>query len=203
MEITTLTTPVGSFQVRMQGAADAPLVLGLHGFPDVAATFDGLGAAVAAAGFRFVAPQMRGYAPSTLDVPTTRTLFDVLASDVLAIADQVAPGQRFSVIGHDNGAFATYSLVRIAGSRLRAAVTLTAAHPAAVFRNSGKLPAQIWRSRYAMLFQVPGLSTWWASRHDFVYLKQLWRRWAAPGWTIRIGTGRRCRPRCGRAGRHR
>lgn len=127
---------------------------------------------------------MRGYAPSTLDVPTTRTLFDTLARDTLAVADALAPDKAFSVVGHDNGAFAIYSLLRLGGDRVLAAVTLTAAHPAAVFKNSGKLPAQMWRSRYAMFFQVPSLSEWWASRRDFAYLETLWKRWAAPGWTL-------------------
>ena len=127
---------------------------------------------------------MRGYAPSTLDVPTERTLFDVLARDALGIADALAPGRPFSVVGHDNGAFATYALLRHAGARARAAVTLTAAHPAAVFKNTGRLPGQVWRSRYAILFQISGLSEWWASRRDFAYLETLWRRWAAPGWDL-------------------
>ena len=88
------------------------------------------------------------------------------------------------MLGHDNGAFATYSLLRIAGARATSAVTLTAAHPAAVFKNSGKLPRQMWRSRCAMFFQVPGLSEWWASRSNFVYLETLWRRRANPGWEL-------------------
>ena len=175
-------TARGRFQVRRQGVLDAPLILGLHGFPDVASTFDALGAAIVEAGFQFAAPQMRGYAPSVLRCRAARTLFDDLARDALAIADALAPGRPFGVIGHDNGAFATYSLLRIAGQRATAAVTLTAAHPAAVFKNSGKLPRQMWRSRYAMLFQVPRVSDWWASRDDFAYLDALWRRWAAPGW---------------------
>ena len=79
VEATLIATPAGRFEVRQQGEPDAPLVLGLHGFPDIAATFDALGAEVAAAGFRFAAPQMRGHAPSTLDVPRGRVLFDRLA----------------------------------------------------------------------------------------------------------------------------
>ena len=99
-------------------------MLALHGFPDVASTFDGLIEALVSAGFHVVAPQMRGYAPSVLDVPTSRTLFDTLAKDAIAIADSLAPGKNFSVVGHDNGAFATYSLLRLAGPRAVCAVTL-------------------------------------------------------------------------------
>ena len=184
VKVETVLTPRGSFSIRRAGQLEAPLVLALHGFPDVASTFDGLIEALVSAGFHVVAPQMRGYAPSVLDVPTSRTLFDTLAEDAIAIADSLAPGKNFSVVGHDNGAFATYSLLRLAGPRAVCAVTLTAGHPAAVFANSGKLPRQMWRSRYAMFFQVPGLSDWWARRKNFTYLETLWRRWAAPGWRL-------------------
>ena len=184
VRVEDVRTSTGHFHVRRQGDGDAPLVLALHGFPDTAATFDALGAALVEAGYQVAAPQMRGYEPSTLEVPKERTLFDVLARDAIAIADVIAPGRAFSVIGHDNGAFAVYSLLRIAGDRVAAAVTLIAAHPAAVFKNSSKLPRQMWRSRYAMLFQIPGVAEWRASRRDFAYLEHLWRRWAAPGWTL-------------------
>ena len=153
IDVTMIETTRGRFQVRRQGKADAPLIVALHGFPDVASTFDAVGAALAAAGFQIAAVQARGYAPSPLDVPTSRELFDVLAQDALAVADALSPERPFAVLGHDNGAFAAYSLLRIAGPRATAAVTLTAGHPAAVFKNSGKLPAQMWRSRYAMLFR--------------------------------------------------
>ena len=181
-KIQLIDTIRGRFEVRLQGPPAHPLVLGLHDFPDIAATFDEVGAALAGPGFQFAASQMRGYAPSVTEVPKTRTLFDELAKDALAVADALAPDRPFAVIGHDNGAFATYSLLRLAGQRLTAAVTLTAAHPTAVFKNSGKLPRQMWRSRYAMFFQVPRISEWWASRDDFAYLDLLWKRWAAPGW---------------------
>lgn len=184
VQVEMFETPRGAFQVRRFGSPEALLVLGLHGFPDIAATFDELGAALTGIGFQFAAPQMRGYAPSVRDLPRTRTLFDDLAQDALAIADALAPGRPFAVVGHDNGAFAAYSLLRLAGPRATAGVTLTAAHPAAVFKNSGKLPKQMWRSRYAMFFQIPKLSEWWASRSDFAYIEALWSRWAAPGWTL-------------------
>jgi pimeloyl-ACP methyl ester carboxylesterase len=63
-------------------------------------------------------------------------------------------------------------------------VTLTAAHPAVAFKNSARSPLQMWRLRYAMFFQVPRFSDWWAKRQDFAYVEKLWRRWAAPGWNL-------------------
>ena len=50
---------------------DGPLVLALHGFPDLPLTWRHQGPAFAEAGFRLVAPTLRGYAP-TLRLPCAR-----------------------------------------------------------------------------------------------------------------------------------
>ena len=46
--------------------SDAPLVLCFHGFPDSAYTFNETMDCLAEAGFRVVAPFMRGYFPTSL-----------------------------------------------------------------------------------------------------------------------------------------
>jgi pimeloyl-ACP methyl ester carboxylesterase len=74
--------------------------------------------------------------------------------------------------------------MRLGGPLVSAAITLAAAHPAAAFANTARLPRQLWRSRYAMLFQIRGLSEIWAAHRDFAYLETLWRRWAHPGWLL-------------------
>ena len=133
-----------------------------------------------------MAPTCRGYAPSPLQNAGGgafgRDLFSVLARDCLAIVDGIAPGCRFDVVGHDIGGFTVYHLLRIAPERVRRAVTMSAGHPAAVFSNIRRMPGQIWRSRYAFLFRVPGLSEWYVRQNAFAYVESLWRRWAAPGW---------------------
>lgn len=178
----TIDTACGRFTVRVAGDESALLVLCLHGFPDTASTFDDLLDRLAGAGFRGVAPYCRGYAPSPLTLPAGEKLFDMLATDTFAIAEALAPGRPFAIVGHDNGAFATYAVLARAQERAIAAVTMTAAHPAAVFKNTSTSPRQIWRSRYALLFQLPWLSERLAARGDFAYLERLWHRWSAPGW---------------------
>ena len=176
----------GQFGARVAGEPDAPLVLCLHGFPDDASTFDGLLDRFAHLGFRAVAPYCRGYAPSPLRNPDGSRfgpdLFDVLARDALAIADSLSPSAAVRLVGHDNGSFTIYHLLRLASKRVSRAVTLAAGHPAVVYANTVRTPAQIWRSRYVFLFQVPGISDWLTRRHDFAYIERLWDRWSAPGW---------------------
>lgn len=184
---TIFSTPRGTFGVRVCGSEDGPLVLCLHGFPDDAATWDGLLVRLADAGFRAVAPYCRGYAPSPRTNPDGspfgRDLFQVLAHDAIALADALSPGRVVFLVGHDNGAFTVYHALALAPARFARAVTLSAGHPAAVFANSLQSPRQMWRSRYAAYFQIPG-SERHAANDDFRYIETLWRRWVAPGWVI-------------------
>jgi pimeloyl-ACP methyl ester carboxylesterase len=181
-----IETSRGRFAAYAAGKPEDPLALCLHGFPDNASTFDGLLGQLAAGGFRAVAPYCRGYAPSPLLNPDGsrfgKDLFDVLARDVLAIADALRPDAQIRVVGHDNGAFTVYHALALAPDRFARAVALTAGHPAAVFRNTGRSPRQIWRSRYAFFFQLPGLSEWYVRRADFAYVDSLWQSWS-PGWS--------------------
>ena len=48
------------------GADDAPLVLCLHGFPDIPRTWAPLTQRLTGAGYRVVCPWLPGYAPSSL-----------------------------------------------------------------------------------------------------------------------------------------
>ena len=87
-------------------AGDGPLVLCLHGFPDHARSFRHQLPALAAAGFRAVAPYMRGYAPS--DAPPDGPYQSaVLGQDAAAMIEALGYRQA-AVVGHDWGAVAAY-----------------------------------------------------------------------------------------------
>ena len=64
-----VATARGRFAVRSVGDPGAPLVLCVHGFPDVPHSWDEVARDLAAAGYRAVAPFLRGYAPSVLEGP--------------------------------------------------------------------------------------------------------------------------------------
>lgn len=178
MNTTTLQTARGSFGVRRCGTAGEPVVC-VHGFPDDAATFDGLAAALADAGHRVTAVNLRGYAPSPLDGPLD---LEALVGDLLAVVDAVSPGEPVHLVGHDYGAQLGYPAMARAGHRFASAVLLSGAHPAYVRRNARRAPRQAWMSRYIAFFQLRGWADRRVARRDFAYVDRLWRRWAAPGW---------------------
>ena len=174
----TLALPRGDFRCLTAGADHAPLVLCLHGFPDIAPTFVSLLEALASRGYFAVAPWMRGYAPSTLDGPFHA---QALGADAIAMADALSPGRAAALVGHDWGAVATY--MALAGERRRfaCAVTMAVPHPFALGANLAKEPAQLRRSWYMGFFQLPVVPERLVPRGDFAFIDRLWRTWS-PGF---------------------
>jgi pimeloyl-ACP methyl ester carboxylesterase len=153
-------------------AGHGPLALCLHGFPDDAYTYSELLPALARAGFRGVAPFMRGYAP-TSPAPDGRYQAVLLAQDALALIDALGGGRAF-VVGHDWGATAVYGAAALAPERITRLVTLGAAHPAA-FR--GPLATSYERHKgiwHAYFFQMP-FAEQVVAANDFAYLEAWWR----------------------------
>ena len=186
-----ISTERGNFAGLSFGHEEDPIVLCLHGFPDTPDTFRPLARSSAFGGRRLVAPYARGYRPpdrpaSAFPKPeeSGESVFEVLGRDAVAIARALSPEVPIDLVGHDNGGFTAYHAMSRAPERFARAVTLTAGHPAAVFTNTSKLPHQMWKSRYAFLFQIPKLSDWYAERDGFAYLRELWNRWSGPNWTV-------------------
>jgi pimeloyl-ACP methyl ester carboxylesterase len=138
-----------------------------------------------------VAPFLRGYAPSPLAGPHT---VDQLADDVRALADALAPDAPIRLVGHDWGAIAAYRAAALHPERIARAVTLAVPHPAAFAHNVPREPAQLRRSWYMLLFQLPHAADWALRRRDFRLIERLWHDWS-PGWSppaAHVGEVKRC-----------
>jgi pimeloyl-ACP methyl ester carboxylesterase len=153
-----------------------PLVLCLHGFPDTAWSLAGLLRRLAAAGFRAVAPFMRGYPPGA--IPEDRDYSGLaLGRDVIALAEHFG-AQDAMVVGHDWGAVAAYAAAALRPDRIRRIVAAAVPHPRRFLLRPSR--AQLRASHYMFKFQLPG----WERRireNDFAWLRDLARSWS-PGW---------------------
>jgi pimeloyl-ACP methyl ester carboxylesterase len=138
--------------------AGRPVVL-LHGFPDSGRLWRHQVPALAAAGFRVIDPDMRGYGRS--DKPSAVEAYAVgaLAGDVLAVMNDVGV-ERAHVVGHDWGAAVAWGLAARAGHRIDHLVALSVGHPAR-FRAGGF--EQHEKSWYMLLFQFVGVAEDWLS----------------------------------------
>lgn len=156
-----------------------PLVLLVHGFPDTAHSWDATRPALAAAGFRAVAPFTRGYAPT--DVPREEAYdSDTLGRDLLALI-RALDGAPAVVVGHDWGASAAYSAAAMEPDALRLLVTIAIPHPASVTPT----PAVLWAVRHFFSLRRRS-AVRWMPKDDFAHVDALVHRWS-PNWDVPPG----------------
>jgi len=161
-----------------EGPEDGPLALCLHGFPDTAHTWRHLLPELAAAGFRAVAPFLRGYAPT--QVPADgRYQIGALVRDANALHEALGADDDAVIVGHDWGALATYGAVAHQPGRWRRAVT-AAVPPTAAIGLSLLTYAQLQRSWYMFFFLSP-LAEVAVPLGDYAFIDHLWRDWS-PGY---------------------
>lgn len=159
-------------------AGDGPLVLCLHGFPDHHESFRHQLPALAAAGFRAVAPCMRGYAPSAIPADG-RYQTAALAEDALAMIEALGHEDAV-IIGHDWGAAAACGAAIAAPQRVRSLIIAALPHGPQLLNALTTNPAQQRRFWYVFFFQTPFAEP--AVAHDdFAFLERLWADWS-PDW---------------------
>ena len=162
-------------------AGSGPLVLCLHGFPDHARSFRFQLPALAQAGFRAVAPFLRGYAPT--DVPANGPFqIAALARDAAALVEALSPKAPAFIVGHDWGAAATYGAALVAPERIRKIVTIAVPHGPQVLQAIVASYPQMRRSWYMFMFQMP-TAEGAVSANDFEFIDRIWSDWS-PGWAV-------------------
>jgi pimeloyl-ACP methyl ester carboxylesterase len=159
------------------GPEEGPLALCLHGFPDSAWTWRFLAPDLADAGYRVVAPFLRGYAPSAVPADE-RYQAGVLALDALALHTALGGDGSAVLVGHDWGALAAYGAASGGPERWRRVVA--AAVPPALSVQSLFSYEQVKRSFYMFVFQSP-LAEVVVGADDLLFLDRLWADWS-PGY---------------------
>jgi len=144
------------FELHVQSAGHGPLVVLCHGFPQTSAAWTHQIPALAQAGYRVLAPDMRGYGRSSRPRHVSAYDADQVAGDLLGLLDWA--GERQAIfVGHDLGASMIWHLARAHPERVRAVVALSVPlaprspiAPVATFR---KL---LGDEHYLVFFQEPG-----------------------------------------------
>jgi pimeloyl-ACP methyl ester carboxylesterase len=164
-------TPLFCQVHRPPGRLNGPDVVLLHGFPEFSYGWRHQLPALAAAGFRTLAPDLRGYGRSPKPPAVRDYRIDCLASDVLDLIRRECGG-RAHVVGHDWGGVIAWWLAMHHPQAVDRLVVLNAPHPAAYFRELRR-PAQLLRSWYVLFFQLPWLPELAIRFDDFAALRRL------------------------------
>lgn len=175
--ITNFLTANG-FKFGYLEMGSGPLVLALHGFPDTPQTFQAQMRDLAAAGYRVVAPYMRGYFPTEAP-PDASYERAALAKDVLALIDALSD-QPVILIGHDWGAAAAYNAAILAPEKIAKLITLAVPYSETWWSSLIINPAQQRRSWYIYFF-LTSYAEEALNHNDLVFIEHLWQEWS-PGW---------------------
>ena len=160
VETIGLTTRSGlTFTADVSGPGDGPLVLLLHGFPESRNSWREALPVLAAAGYRCVAPDQRGYSPGARPDPAdlSNYAFDKLVNDAIEIGSAAGyEGKRFHLVGHDWGGQVAWGVANAHPERLASLTVLSRPHPLS-FRRALQDPNgdQKHRSRHHTRFLEP------------------------------------------------
>jgi pimeloyl-ACP methyl ester carboxylesterase len=171
---------LGEGWVRVDGvrlhyveAGAGPAVLLLHGFPEFWYSWRHQLPALAAAGFRAIALDLRGYNLSDSPCGVWHYRLGCLMSDLAGVVRQVAAGPAF-VVGHDWGGGLAWMFAARRPELVRRLVILNAPHPAR-FRAELENWRQRLRSLYMRLFQFGGLPEMLLRAGNFALTERTWR----------------------------
>jgi len=148
------------------GPKDGPVVVLLHGFPEFWYGWRKQIEPLAAAGFRVIVPDQRGYNLSSKPHGVTSYALPELASDVIAIADQLGQ-QKIFLAGHDWGAAVAWSTALLHPGRIERLAVLNVPHPSVMRRYVYTRLPQTLRSWYIFFFQIPWLPEAFLSAFNF------------------------------------
>ncbi len=143
-----------TFDTWLDGPQDGVPVLFLHGFPQTAYTWRDQIPAMAARGYRAIAPNQRGYSAGARPQNVRDYDTPVLLQDALAVVDAAgAPGSAFHLVGHDWGGQLAWLLAAEHPDRVRTLTVLSRPHPQAFVDAFAEDAEQAERSRHHRAFQ--------------------------------------------------
>jgi pimeloyl-ACP methyl ester carboxylesterase len=164
----SLMLDVNGLRIHVTSTGQGPTVLLLHGFPDTHQVWRKQVKVLAAAGYRVVAPDLRGYGRSDAPASVFSYTLDQLRSDVLGVLDALHIDKVF-LVGHDWGSLIGWQMATLVPQRVQRFVALSVGHPAAI-SHAGLL--QHLRMGYVLGFILPGIAEHTLRAGDWFLMRQ-------------------------------
>ncbi|KAK6272550.1 hypothetical protein POUND7_009633 [Theobroma cacao] len=154
------TVRVNGINMHLAEKGEGPVILFLHGFPELWYSWRHQINGLASLGHRALAPDLRGYGETDAPAPiASYTCFHVVG-DLIALLDAVAPDQeKVFVVGHDWGAIIAWYLCLFRPDRVKALFNLSVPF---IPYNPRFKPVETWKAyfgndHYIVRFQEPGV----------------------------------------------
>jgi len=144
------------FDVIDDGPTQGPVVVLLHGFPQLNSIWNPVISRLTARGYRCLAPNQRGYSRGALAERSRDYLFTESMEDVRALIDAVG-ADRVHLVGHDFGAAVVWQAALDMPERLLTATPMSVPHGTAWLKSFVR-SRQALASWYVYFFLLPGVS---------------------------------------------
>jgi epoxide hydrolase 4 len=164
---------IGEQKLHYVEAGEGPLIVLLHGFPEFWFGWRLQLAPLAAAGFRVVAPDMRGYNLSSKPAGIAAYAADKVADDISGLIRERG-AEAALVVGHDWGGSIAWTLAMNRPEVVERLAILDAAHPRSLQKGL-RNPRQLSRSWYFFFFALPGLPERVVRSDRFRFLRRFLR----------------------------
>lgn len=158
--------PVGDIRLSVRSEGSGPPVVLLHGFPENSHSWRHQIPALAGAGYRVMAPDLRGYGRSDRPGRVDDYAIAALAGDIWGLIEAADAGP-VHLVGHDWGGSLAWVTAMRRPELLASLTILNSPHPAASAQARLTMPDQMAKSWYMLLFQFPGVAEAWLSNADF------------------------------------
>ena len=173
---------IGSLDFNVLVEGEGPDVLLVHGFPDSNSVWRNQIPALVEAGYRVIAPDLRGFGETSVPTRTDDFKIDEFVADLAAILAALGVHDKVRLVGHDWGAAVGCQMCMQQPNRVDRYAALAVGHPTA-YAHGGVV--QKLKAYYILFFQIPGLSEkavsaadWWLWRMMLRYDAELptWKK---------------------------
>ena len=178
--------------VMLDGPQDGPPVIMLHGFPETWLCWHKEAEILAAAGYRVILPNQRGYEQSDKPRGVRNYRIDLLIADIAGLMDSLGYNQ-FDLVGHDWGSVVAQHFAEAYPDRVKHLIVSNAPHLNLLAQAYLQHPEQILKSWYVVFFQLPWLpeyalqhglgrrAMFGHNRFSADEIRQYEQAWAIPG----------------------
>ena len=177
--VTHTEASVNGVRLHWVEAGEGPLVILLHGFPEFWYSWRNQIPTLVEAGYRVIAPDMRGFARSGKPEGYDAYRAEAVAGDVAGLI--AAAGEtRATIVGHDWGGTVAWLTALARPQVVDRLVIANSPHPG-VFLRAVRKPLQLVRSSYMAFFQLPVLPELTLRAANFTVLRAVLRAAGRPG----------------------
>ncbi len=145
---------VNGIKLHYAAIGKGQVILFLHGFPEFWYAWNDI-LPEFGRDYRAVAVDMRGYNLSDKPARVEEYAIPLLTADVKGLLEQISPGKKAILVGHDWGGAVAYAFALAHPEMLERLVIINAPHPAIFSRELRENPQQQQASAYMNFFRSP------------------------------------------------